>query len=192
MRRETSNNLVFAHINMNSLGNKFALLVDQVKGNMDVLMIFETKIDDSFPLENFLISGFIKAYRLHRDSLGGGILLYVREDILSNLLEVETNPIEGFYVEINLHNNKWLINCSYNPRKNMIRNHLRTLSEKLDICSSSYNNFIILGDFDIEMEEQQIKAFYDNYGLKSIITQQTCYESPINRTYMNLILTNTH
>ena len=40
----------------------------------------------------------------------------------------------------------------------MIGNHLRGLNEKLDIYSISYDNFIILGDFNIEMEEQQIKA----------------------------------
>ena len=95
-------------------------------------MISETKIDDNFPLGNFPIDGFSKPYRLDRDSLGGGILLYVREDIPTNLLEVETKPIEGFYVEINLRNDKWLINCSYNPHKKMIGNHLRALSEKLD------------------------------------------------------------
>ena len=113
-------------------------------------MISETRLDDSFPFGNFLISGFSKPYRLDHDSLGGGILLYVWEDIPPNLLEVETKPIEGFYLEIILHNDKWLINCSFNPHKNMIGNHLRALSEKLE----SYSNFIILGDFSIEMEEQ--------------------------------------
>ena len=73
-------------------------------------MISEIKIDDSFPLGNFQIGGFSKPYRLDHDSLGGSVLLYVREDIQSNLPEVETKPIEGFYVEINLHNDKWLIN----------------------------------------------------------------------------------
>ena len=81
--------------------------------------------------------------------LGEGILLYVREDILTNLIEVETKPIEGFYVEINMRNDKWLINCSYNPHKNMIGNHLCALSKKLDLYSTSYDNFIILGDFNI-------------------------------------------
>ena len=152
-------------------------------------MISETKIDDSFPLRNFLVGAFSKPYRLDRDSLGGGILLYVREDIPTNLTEVETKPIEGFYVEINLRNDKWLINCSYNPHKNMIGNHLRALSEKLDIYSTSYDNFISLGDFNIEMEEQQIKDFCDNYSLKSLIRQPTCYKSPNNPTYIDLILT---
>ena len=43
IRRENSNNLVFAHININSLRNKFELLVDLVKGKIDVLMISEKK-----------------------------------------------------------------------------------------------------------------------------------------------------
>ena len=130
IRQENTNKLVFAHININSLRNTFELLVDQVKGNIDVLMIFETKIDDSSLLGNFLTCRFSKPYRLDRDSLGGGILLYVREDIPTNLTEVETKPIEGFYVEINLLNDKWLINCSNNPHKNMIGNYLCALSEK--------------------------------------------------------------
>ena len=162
IRQENTNKLVFAQININSLRNKFELLVDQVKGNIDVLMISETNIDHSFPLGNFLIGGFSKPSGLDRDSIGGGILLYVREDISTNIIEVETKPIEGFYVEINLCNDKWLINCSYNSHKNMIGNHLRVLSKKLEIYSTSYENFIIFGDFDIEMEEQEIKDFCDN------------------------------
>ena len=81
-------------------------------------------------------------------------MLYVREDITTNFLEVETNSIDGFYVEINLRGDEWLINCSYNPHKNMIGNHLRALSEKLDIYSTSYDNFIVLDGFNLEMEEQ--------------------------------------
>ena len=124
---------------------------------------------------------------LDRDSLGGAILLYIREDIPSNLFEVETKLIEGFCVEINLLNDKWLINCSYNAHKIMKRNHLRALSEKLG-CSS-YNNFIIPGDFNVEMEEQQIKAFCDKYGLKSLVKQPTCYKSPGSPMCIDLILT---
>ena len=45
----------------------------------------------------------------------------------------------------------------YNPHKNMIGNHPRALSEKLDIYSSSYNNFIIPGDFSVEVEEEQLR-----------------------------------
>ena len=40
----------------------------QNKFNVDVLMISETKIDDSFPVGQFLIEGFCTTYRLDRNS----------------------------------------------------------------------------------------------------------------------------
>ena len=45
----------------------------------------------------------------------GRILLYVREGIPSNSVTIDINPVESFYVELYLLNNKWLMNCSYNP-----------------------------------------------------------------------------
>ena len=44
-------------------------------------MISETKIDKSFPWGQFKINGFIKPVRLDRNSNGGGIMLFVLEDI---------------------------------------------------------------------------------------------------------------
>ena len=69
-------------------------------------MVSETKIDN-FPVRSFVIDGFSTTYRLDRDSNGGGIMLYVREDIPSNLLATDKeNHIESFYVELNLRNEK--------------------------------------------------------------------------------------
>ena len=94
------NKLIFAHLNINSIRNKFEELIIQVKGTVDVLMISETKIDDSFPMANFLIDGFSQPYGIDRNSSGVWIMLYVRKDIPSNLLKVESLPVEGFYVEL--------------------------------------------------------------------------------------------
>ena len=80
------NKVIFAHLNINSIRNKFEELISQVKGTVDVLMISETKIDDSFPITNFLIDGFSQPYRIDRSSSGGGIMLYVREDIPSDYI----------------------------------------------------------------------------------------------------------
>ena len=130
---------------------------EQIKGTIDVLKISETKTDDSFPIGQFLIEGFCTPYRLDRNSKGGGVLLYVREDIPSNLITVDINPgiklIESFYVELNLRNNKWLINCSYNPHKSLIGNHLDEVSKTLDLYSSAYDKIILLGDFNTEIDE---------------------------------------
>ena len=98
LRKDNLNKLISAHLNINSIRNKFELLSEQIKGNVDVLMISETKIDDSFPVGQFLIEGFCTPYRLDRNSKGGGILLYVREDIPSNLISMDISPIESFYI----------------------------------------------------------------------------------------------
>ena len=68
-----------------------------LKDNMDILIITETKLDESFPIGQFFMNGFSSPFRLDRDRNGGGILLYIREDIPSKLLAIE-NIIETFFV----------------------------------------------------------------------------------------------
>ena len=169
----------------------FNVCIVNKKNKIHAFTFSETKIDDSFPVGNFVIDGFSTPYQLDRDSNGGGIMLYVREDIPSNLLAtVEKNHIESFYVELNLRNEKWLINCSYNPNKFMICNHLDALSTYLDLHSIC-EKILILGDFNVGIEEQHMKAFCDNYNLTSLIKQPICYKNPNNPTCIDLILSNT-
>ena len=79
-------------------------------------MISETKLDPSFPTGQFHIRGFSEPYRFDRNGNGGGILLYIREDILSKLILTKIT-IEGFSVEINLRKKRGVLCCSYNPKK---------------------------------------------------------------------------
>lgn len=48
---DNRNKLVFGHLNINMICKKFKLLSEQVKRNIDVLMISGTKFNDSFPIE---------------------------------------------------------------------------------------------------------------------------------------------
>ena len=66
-------------------------------------MVSETKVDDSFPNVNFLVAGFSTLHKFDQNSNSGGLMLFVREDIHSNLAEAEEKPVEGFYIELNLH-----------------------------------------------------------------------------------------
>ena len=54
LRTSNPDKLVLVHLNINSIRNKFEMLSDQIKGNIDVLLVSETKIDDSFTIGNFL------------------------------------------------------------------------------------------------------------------------------------------
>ena len=154
------------------------------------MIVSETKVDDSFSPGQFVIDGFSAPYRLDRSCLGCGLMLFVREDIPSDLLTIEEKPIESFYVELNLRNSKWLANCSYNPRKNSTGSHLDRISESLDLLSSDYEKMIFLGDFNVTDDEHHMKSFCENYGLNNLIRQPTCYKNPSNPVCMDLILTN--
>ena len=74
-----------AQLNIKSLRNKFDSPVRMLHNNLDILLISETKVDSSFPTAQFQIEGYA-TYRLDRNTNGGGILLYIREDIPSTLL----------------------------------------------------------------------------------------------------------
>ena len=137
-------------------------------------MIFETKLDNSFPESQFLIEGYSKPFRNHRNYHGGGIMLYVRADISSKLLSRELLPMEVFYVEINLHKKKWSLSSSYNPNKNTIKSHIVMLHKGLAIYSYKYENFIVLGDFNVGMDSYDMAVFCDRYDLKRLIKEPTC------------------
>ena len=155
-------------------------------------MISETKIDENFPKGDFLIEGFSTSHRLDPDSKGWGIMLYVRADIPSNLLAFEDKPIESLFIELNLQNTKILINCSYNPHKSEIKKHLTALRNSLDLHPSKYEKILILGDFIVEIEEANMKSFCENYNLKSLIKQPTCYKNPNKPTCIDLIKRSTN
>ena len=53
---------------MNSLRMKF-------DSNVDIFMISETKLDNSFPDGQFLVEGYSKPYRTDRNCHGSGIML---------------------------------------------------------------------------------------------------------------------
>ena len=59
---------------INSDWNKYDLLCDKNKGKKDIFMIPETKIDDSFPIGNFLMYGFSTSFWSGRDTSGGAPL----------------------------------------------------------------------------------------------------------------------
>ena len=83
------------------------MLWQYCRNNLDFWLISETKLDSSFPDTKFNISGYTSQYRLDRNKFGGGLLLYVIEDIPSKIAKApDSNEIAPFYIEINLRNKK--------------------------------------------------------------------------------------
>ena len=190
VRLENLNRIVSAHLNINSLMNKLDALAEEVSGNVDVLVVSETQIDESFPEGQFKIFGFCTSFRLDRDRAGGRSLVYVQENIPAKLLSPEVKTIEGIFIELNFRKKKWLLNCSYNPSKSNIISHLEHLRRSTDFYFANYDNLLLMGDFNVNKSELNMKDFCDSYGLKSLIKVPKCFKNPENPSCIDLILTN--
>ena len=87
LRNENPYRVIIGHINIKSIRNKFESFVKYVGNNLDILMVSETKIEDTFPESQFLMEGFSTPYRTERTANSGGILLYIRHDIPSKYIK---------------------------------------------------------------------------------------------------------
>ena len=76
------------------------MLTSLIKNEIDVLLLSETKIDETFPLDQFLISGFAKP--LIRTLEVVGIMLFIRDNIPFRLLKPGNLPpnTEALSIEI--------------------------------------------------------------------------------------------
>lgn len=77
MRLSNANRVIIGQVNINSIRNKFSSLFSMIDNKIDILLITETKLDDSFPIGQFCIKGYSTPYRLDRSSKGGGIMIFV-------------------------------------------------------------------------------------------------------------------
>ena len=64
IRKRNLNKLVVVHLNLNSRRLKFDSLAQKKIGNIDILLIFQNKLDNSFSKGQFLFEGYSKPYRI--------------------------------------------------------------------------------------------------------------------------------
>ena len=58
LRIRNSNKIIIGNLNTNSLPNKFEQSKDIVMQHIDVLVLTETKLEDTLPTAQFLVNGF--------------------------------------------------------------------------------------------------------------------------------------
>ena len=98
----------------------------------------ETKLDETF-WEQFLISSFAKPLRLNMNARGGGIKLFIRDNIRLRLLKRGNllSKTKALFIEINLRKKKWRMCCINNPSKSLINKFTYDIGKVLD--SNIYN-----------------------------------------------------
>ena len=183
---------IIAQININSIRNKFETLASLVVYDINILIISEAKIDESFPLSQFMIDGLSMPYRRDRNDYSGGIFVYFRNKITAKFLKLEYLPtdIEPIFIEMNIKSKKWLFCCTYNPNKSLIENHLRQPQKQLPSSSERYEHFLIMGDFNADVSDLSMTSFSTLFKLTNIVKEPTCYMNLENPSCIDLFLTN--
>ena len=183
-------NLKFCYLNVNSIRNKFSDLQKIVNGNIDIVSIAETKLDGSFPSAQFFWEGYKAPYRLDISNRSGGLLLYIKSSIPSRLLHCGNicNLIQAIAIEINLRKEKWLVISIYRPPKQNSEYFLNQLTKMIDHFTDKYENYIIMGDFNLQPNESVLKDFLSSNNLTNLIKSNTCFKG--SGSCIDLILTN--
>ena len=193
VRMKYTNNLITAHININSIRHKFeniSTLFDE--SIVDLFVITESKLDDSFPNAQFYTEGY-KLYRKDRNKNGGGIMFYVRSDIPHRTrpdLECKSSHVESLVIEAHIKNDKWLYVAIYNPNKKHEDELVKFLGTLYEKEIGNYTDIICIGDINIDLASTNSMVYnsvIDIYGLHNLITSPTCFKAS-NGTLLDPIL----
>ena len=73
--------MVIGTLNINSISNKCDNLKLIIQGRIDILVKTETKTDSTFPWIQFAVEDDSKSYWFDRNTNGGGVFIYMLEEI---------------------------------------------------------------------------------------------------------------
>ena len=165
------------HLNINSVVGKLDQLKVLIVNNIDILVLTETKMDSSFPNAEFRIDGFSSPFRFDRNRFGGGVLIYVREDITCKQLTKHILPdeMEGIFDEINLRKTKWLLFDGYRPPRQQAEYFLKHVIYAIDTYRQTFHKFLLARDFNLEETDPIMSKFLFNNNSKNLVQQKDLF-----------------
>ena len=85
MRNKYTNNPVITYLNINSLRNKiYDLREIMQKALPDILVVAETKLNNDFPTQNFILENYQTPLRRDRNEHGGSLMQFNRKGVVCN------------------------------------------------------------------------------------------------------------
>ena len=186
LRKKHIKNLFFDHLNINSLRNKREFLEPLIRDHFDIFLVSEIKLDSSFP-------GFSSytLFRKGRNQHGGGLIFYVNQDIPCKTINTFNfpNSLEVLPLVINLRNKKILVIGCYKLSSLNDEYFLNQLHCVLCFYSTTYDNFLLLGDFNISCDDERLEEFCNFFSLGHLIKTPTCYMRA-NSSFIGHIIAN--
>ena len=141
-------------------------------------------------MNQFRIRGY-KIFRRDRNRFGGGLMLYINENISFRPLSNHPTFSDLELIAIEIHRNKcrWLFLDIYKPPSQNDIEFTNKLSLVIDHYLPKYENLILIGDFNLSTEYHHLDAVIQAYNLNNLINKPACFQSN-NPTCIDLILTN--
>ena len=178
-------------LNINLVLSKFEQVKHIIQNKVDVLVLTETKMDSSFSDQQIYIEGFCLPFRLDRNIHGGGILIYVREDIPSKALNkhVLREDVEAVFTELNLREQKRILRAtchSFSQKDGYCFYHM---GKAIDTYHQIYDKFLLTRDFNAEDIEPCLSQFLFEYDAIKLVNEKTCFKSKTNPSCVDLLIT---
>ena len=105
-----------------------------------------------------------------RNKDGGGLILYINEGIpgkLINLYDFKEGS-EIIVFEFSISNKKWLLLGNYKPPSQNELSFINEIKLSLNFFSTSYENILLLGDFNVSTENPNFKILLNSFDLESL------------------------
>ena len=71
----------------------------------------------------------------------------------------------------------------------VISPHLDVMRKCIDGFLPKYENFVIMGDFNSQLDDNVLKEFLDLFDFKNLVKEPNCYKNPHNPRLIHLIIT---
>ena len=101
--------------------------------------------------------------------------------------------MEAIFVEINLRKNKFLLVGTYHsihPYYGLNDNdYFERIGFALDTYSS-YDKFLLVGDFNVQETEPCMQDFLEEFNAKNLVRGNTCFKNMNNPSFIDLFITN--
>ena len=160
-------------------------------GLCDILGISETKIDDSFPQKQFYVENY-RVYRQDRNCKGGGVMLYIKENIPHRILKDFSGSQERtdcITLEISTHRGKWIVVYVYKPPNVCDSAFTSHMGGLFDSLISKYSLSLFFGDMNKNLFlNNSLTDLCDVYGLSNLVNAPTCFKAEIP-TLIDVFLT---
>ena len=171
--------------------DELRLFCDKYKPH--VLSLNETWLDDSFSDVELSLPGY-QLVRRDRDRHGGGIAVYIAENLSLNRLDTPADNIEALWFELSQpHSKKILFGAIYRPPNLDASTFTDSLEEMLNNHVNESLETVLLGDFNFDYTSpnaatKNFQRIANLFNLKQLITDPTRITQS-SRTLIDLFFT---